>query len=357
MNQKKSISLSLDWLSFTFEADKARSEYLRVFGKENQDLLPDDISLFFATFPEFEALKSDFLILNAKSHYENVLGFLGVSETCRISYNSPDYTNTTEMGVNVSIPSHGLEWFFELMGVDFEEPDAVQEMFKILKDRYCHCSRIDLAFDDYSKKFRAKQYVIWWWNNNIRTRFKTMKTSSCSMHDEGHTFYLGSRLTGKMLRIYDKDVESNGAIDAVRYEFELHVKYARDMFEYLIEHKTVDFISYLRSFFDVIERNDSNISRCSLLPEWEEWLSKLDFSEELPEKTEIPHYSSDQRKFDTTYWLLNNCLRSIKGFVECFGWDCLHDYVRQDNRPIPEKYRLLLDTVQKDGLNECKYNF
>ena len=274
----KKIGLSLDWLSFTFEADRCRDDYLRVFGKDNQDMIPDDISLFFATFPEFDALKSEFLILSGKSHYENVLGFLGVSETCRISYNSADYTST-EMGVNVSIPSHGLEWFFSLMGVDYESEDAVQSLFKILKERYCHCSRIDLAFDDFSKRFRAKQYVVWWWNNNIRTRFLKMHTSSCSMRDEGHTFYLGSRLSGKMLRIYDKDIESNGAVDAVRYEFELHVQHARDMFEYLIEHKTVDFISYLRSYFEVIERSKSNISRCPLLSEWEDWLSNLAFCE------------------------------------------------------------------------------
>ena len=33
----KKIGLSLDWLSFTFEAERCREDYLRVFGKDNQD--------------------------------------------------------------------------------------------------------------------------------------------------------------------------------------------------------------------------------------------------------------------------------------------------------------------------------
>ena len=46
--------------------------------------------------------------------------------------------------------------------------------------------------------------------------------------------------------------------------------------------------------------------------------------------------------------MLSSCLRSIKGFVECFGWQNLQEAVRSDTRSIPDKYRVLLDEVQQD---------
>jgi len=190
------------------------------------------------------------------------------------------------MGVNVSVPSHGLEWLFGLFDLNIDDDDAVQKLFLLLKERHCHCSRIDLAFDDFGKTFRPSHYITWWFNGNFRSKFRKMQIASTS-RDIGNTFYLGSRKTGKMLRIYDKDFESDGVIDAVRYEFELHVDYARDMFQYLCDHAVVDFIAYLRTYFDICELkykkdgslDSRNKDKWSLLPEWKEWLDNLDFSE------------------------------------------------------------------------------
>lgn len=354
---EKTIRLKLDWLAFTFKPD--REAIKKEYNKGNpkgfehiHDVLVDeksDLDLFFEFFPEFQEVSKDFLILSSYSHYENVMGYLGVSDTCRISFNSSEDYTSVEMGVNVSVPSHGLEWLFGLFGLDIEDDLAVHNLFTILKERYCHASRIDLAFDDYGKTFRPAKYIEWWFAGKFRTHFKKFQLASSS-RTVGNTFYLGSRTSGKMLRIYDKDFESDGAIDAVRYEFELHVKYARDMFEYLVENKVVGFIEFLRSYFDIIDPiyDAHNRNKCPLLPEWASWLDNLDFSEELPEKVEIPQYTLSQRKSEVTSWLYNSCLRTIKGYVEVFGWQNLQEHVRKDNRAIPDKYRVLLDEVRKD---------
>lgn len=345
------LKCMIDWLAFTYKPDINLFEDR--FGKGSAAGLTD-IDMFFIEFPEFDALKSEFLILNTFSHYEKVIGFLGVSDTCRISFNTPDYTSVA-MGVNVSVPSHGLEWLFELFGLKKDDDDAVQQLFSILKYRQCSCSRIDLCFDDYTKTFRPSNYIAWWFSGSIRSHFRKIQTAS-SGREVGNTFYLGSRSTGRYLRIYDKDVESNGEIDAVRYEFELHVKYAKDMFEYLIEHSCIEFDSYLRTFLEVIDPTTcpSNKSYCSLLPEWEEWLRNHKFNEELGNKTEIPQYTLNQRKTDATYWLLNNCLRTIKGYVSVFGWESLQGHVEKEKRPIPDKYRVLLDLAMKSEWDPCE---
>ena len=355
------MDLKLDWLAFTFkpERDVDTRKLHNTWVSKNalkmrQELRAElesmsDIDLFFETFPEFDAIKSDMCIISGYSHYENVLGFMGICDTCRICYNSEGYTDV-DMGVNVSIPSHGLEWFFELMGFDIADPNSVSELFQELKNRGCHCSRIDLAFDDYSKTFRPKNYIAWFYSGNLRTRFRKITTAG-SLREVGHTFYLGDRKK-KMLRVYDKDVESKGEIDAVRYEFELHQHHSRDMFEYLIEHKTINFIEFIRTYFEVIDLDSATWrGDCKLLPAWEAWLHNLDFSEELPQRVDIPSYTLDQRQTDTFRWFYQSCARSIKGFVACFGWQTLMDKIRTDDRDIPDKYRVFVEHLEKEKMD------
>lgn len=366
------MDLKLDWLSFTFHPvhDATRSDVVggdysgikneaeknmwRNIDKSFADDLNNtsDIVQFFDMFPEFKPLMSDFCILGGYSHYENILGFMGISDTCRIAYNTEGYSSV-EMGVNVSIPSHGLEWFFNLMGFDVNDENAVSALFQELKNRDCTCSRIDLAFDDYSKRFRPKQYIAWFYSENLRTKFRKITTAG-SLREVGHTFYLGDRKK-KMLRVYDKDVESHGAIDAVRYEFELHQHHAKDMFEYLIEHKTIDFISFIKTYFEVIDLSTSAYRQhCKLLPEWETWLKELDFSEVLPERVDIPKYTLSQRKTDTLRWFYRTCIREVKGFVAAFGLDGLQKALRFDAREVPDKYRVLIDL--SGDYEATKYN-
>lgn len=349
----KTMDLKLDWLSFTYKPDLAKLE--EKFGLENiQGKM--DIDYFFMEFPEIEALKEDFLILSGRSHYQNMIGFLGVSDTCRISFNEPGYCEV-EMGVHVSVPSHGIEWLFDTMNLDKECDDAVQKLFLFLQDRSCKVSRLDLAFDDYSKTFRPLQYAKWWENRQFNTRFQKIHFYS-SQREYGNTIYFGSRKTGKMLRIYDKDFESKGVVDSVRYEFELHGDFARDMVQYLIENKYIAFSEYILSYFRIVDNSgkDKCISRMPLLKEWEEFIAKSDFCEEV-KKVNIPTYTLNARKSDTTYWLLNNCLSTIKGYAAVFGWDSLQYYVQKDTKPIPPKYQALLTLAQRSDWDECYDEF
>lgn len=272
----KTLNLSLDWLSFTYKPNLSRLE--EKYGLENVNG-KTDIDYFFMDFPEFEAIKSDFLILSGRSHYQNMIGFLGVSDTCRISFNNPGYTEVN-MGVHVSVPSHGIEWLFDTLGLEKSSDTAVQKLFLLLQERDCKISRLDLAFDDFSKTFRPKQYLKWWNEGQINTRYQKIHFFS-SQQEYGNTIYFGSRKTGKMLRIYDKDFESKGEVDSVRYEFELHGDFARDMVQYLIENTYIDFASYILSYFRIIDNSsgDKNISRLPMLAEWEEFLEKQKFNE------------------------------------------------------------------------------
>jgi hypothetical protein len=101
-------------------------------------------------------------------------------------------------------------------------------------------SRLDIRLDDYEKRLKpqdAKEYA----DNGQVFGFKSGPTGRCysyvSGRDGGETIYFGARGkngAGKYLRVYDKSVESQGAIDAIRIEVELSSKKARDFWGLLV---------------------------------------------------------------------------------------------------------------------------
>ena len=348
-------NLKLDWLSFTFKADLALkdSDRFDIIDMPNDHHDPDitgpfmkhvcfpegytEFTLFQEYFPEFNDIWSDTVILSQRSSfYERVLCF---NDNIRIQYDDEEYKGK---GVNISVPSHGLEWLFNIFSIDVDSPSALPDLLVLLRSRGCQLSRIDLCFDDFDKTFRPKNYLGWWFNGQIVTKFRKVNLTAC-MTEVGHTFYLGSRQTGKMLRIYDKDVESKGTVDCVRYEFELHNRYANEMADYIIQNGCVDFGGYLRSFFTVVEPgNDKKRSRHDPLPEWIAWLREnTSLTNSI---VYIPHYKSPVSLDRLSNWINNYVMPSLHAYVKAVGSE---NFLRNlYDSSIPDKYRYLLEHLK-----------
>lgn len=343
-------TLKLDWLSFTFKADLALKDSTRFKTLDlpaaggdgkfiKQVVFPEgynEFTLFREYFPEFENVWEETVVLDQRSSfYEHVLMF---NDNIRIQYDDQEYKGK---GVNISVPSHGLEWLFNVLGVDPEKDTAVPDLLSLLLDRGCQLSRIDLAYDDFSKEIRPKQYLGWWFNGQITTKFHKVNLTAC-MSEVGHTFYLGSRSTGKMLRIYDKDIESKGEVDCVRYEFELHSRYAQEMCDYIIKNGSVNFVGYLRSYFNVVVDNgDTHKSRRPILPLWFDWLKKLEFNEQF---VKIPHYKSPVSLDRLSNWINHYVMPSLHAYVKAVGSEHFISALYQAQ--IPEKYKYLLQQLK-----------
>lgn len=101
----------------------------------------------------------------------------------------------------------------------------LQCLFEEHKGRF---TRFDIALDDYEKELdfddieAAIEDEAYWGCNSadMRKSYKrgTLKT--------GKTAYFGSSQSDKMVRIYDKSVESKGEIDAIRMEVQFRDEYA-----------------------------------------------------------------------------------------------------------------------------------
>lgn len=310
--------LNLDWLGFTYRKE-----------------VSDDVNLFYdcflADFPEINEITDSMVILDkGRFHYEYACSF---NENILIMFDSSSYK-----GVNVQIPSHALCYFMGIMHCD-----SCQQLFKILKDRSCRPSRIDICFDDYTKTFRPMDYAEWWlatinYSNYCPVRFKTYFNKANiipAKGDSGSTFYLGTRGKNRFMRIYDKDLESNGEIDAVRYEFEYHGNGALAIFDEIIETNKLDFVNVLCSFFTLVD-NEGNEKiynswerkyQYNNYKVWFDWLEKVKFSEEFIEVS-IPKYKRSEYLLRSMEWIEKCCLKSIALYIKAYGSSCLLEKVK-----------------------------
>lgn len=309
--------LKLDWLSFTYKVDP--------------DQLEDglcEFDYFLLDFPQIEKHLQDALILNRSRFYEHVLQ---VDKNIMISYCDEDKSGFGQ-GVNVSIPGSGLAILYDWFDLP-KDGDTLLALFQHLKAHHCQISRIDIAYDDFDKIITPFQYAKWKIDKNMVTRYCKCQFVACDS-EKGSTFYLGSRKSGKMLRIYDKDYESKGEIKSIRYEFELRREFGRMFFDWILEGNNFIFEEYLLSWFDIKDfSSNKNRTQAPRLKEFQDFLEKSIFIRKMyPDELvpcSIPRTYSSPTFDRKMQWVRNCTLRNLKLFVNSFGFqhliDCLDD--------------------------------
>jgi DNA relaxase NicK len=121
-------------------------------------------------------------------------------------------------------------------------PSQILELVAFLHSIGFKPSRLDIRLDDYEKRLTPQNARDCADNGQVfGFRAGPGPNGKCYSYrigrDGGETIYFGARGkdgSGKLLRIYDKAIESEGAIDAIRIEVELSSKKARDFWELLV---------------------------------------------------------------------------------------------------------------------------
>lgn len=149
--------------------------------------------------------------------------------------------------------------------------DSLHTFCRTLYQLGAHCTRFDVAIDDYSKSYF-----------NSETLDSTLKAGNFSgahltnyhtstYGNGGWLYTIAKRGSDKYLRIYNKSVESKGVIDSYRFEVEYKNCRSKHIFEKFCELETdllTDFLSYTAvGSFDFIDRTyDERTDRCPRLP-------------------------------------------------------------------------------------------
>lgn len=143
------------------------------------------------------------------------------------------------------------------------------------------CSRIDIAIDDFLKHLNVSQIEQEIREGNYSGFQKSSVIENFGSKHNGWTVYLGSRSGEKMVRIYDKNAESDGKINSIRWETEFKGDTANAVYHLLLEfpddaqkyqakliHLAVSCVSFM-------EKLDKNVSRNQLVEWWSDWLKFL----------------------------------------------------------------------------------
>lgn len=202
----------VDYMTFTWKSDVATTA-------------KGQMRDFWEAFPELAAWRDSREVVemdSLRSYYTNSFVLDPVSQFV-VWYSAFNMSQD----VMVNVPSSAVYEIAQLLG-DGTVPDGeVIPSYKVeampivskIVERGGKFTRLDIAHDDYSKKFTPRDLMEYWLSGQVSTpaRFARCVASKQSGSD---TFYLGKRGSERMLRVYDKAAESQGEIDAVRWEFE-----------------------------------------------------------------------------------------------------------------------------------------
>jgi len=115
----------------------------------------------------------------------------------------------------------------------------LRRFFKFLLEMEFKTTRIDLAIDDYTKSLKKDDFISAC-DSDLHHGFQAYgeQWQKTRAKPKGWTFYMGSFGSDKLYRLYDKSVESNGAIDSVRLEGQFRDKFCLFVLDYLLGAKT-----------------------------------------------------------------------------------------------------------------------
>ncbi|WP_325200156.1 replication initiation factor domain-containing protein [Oscillibacter sp.] len=252
--------VSIDWLTFSVKKDDP--------GEVIKDYLGLDPVLFQDT---------GYSLLG----YNKVLRF---SDIC-VCYDPRQNDFFKNMGVCVSMSGNGCRAFETMskLGKDKpgEESVAFLALFQLLTaDESANISRLDIACDDREgyldmeqiiKKTRALEI-------NSRLRWKDIHESINGESKAGSTVYIGAPSSDFRIRIYDKALEQGVDGHWIRVELVMRKENANAFVEEMTQSENVGKLAaqVMNDKFAFIERDDSNITRCTVCGWWQTFVDEIE---------------------------------------------------------------------------------
>ncbi len=187
--------------------------------------------------------------------------------------------NSLNMGANVSMSGTGCRTYTQFHPM----AELLGRIYDGVTEGEINPTRLDLAFDDYEGCLAPKRIIEIIRDGRLRTRAKMRCRAIISIdgkdRDEGDTVYIGSEKSDKRTRIYDKAKEQ-GDYESVwnRLEMVFRRDHARAVLEALVgggQSLGETMAGILADQITFIERDDVNISRCSLSEWWVDFLENV----------------------------------------------------------------------------------
>lgn len=354
------FKMDLDWFEFTYIRNDIDPEL-------NGDMTLYDH--FLDEFPEFEDYTDGLHMLKyGMCGYKNVLQF---NDDFMIWYH-PEKWN---FGVHVVFPGHSIHMLCDIFSLEtVDNFTNIKQLLQKITSRHCNVTRMDICYDDYNKVLTPDDFSLFWFSKRILTGCRTCHTDS-SRQGKGSTFYLGKRGSERYLRIYDKEFESKGKINAIRYELELRKAYVRELVKNILNDEKFAFSDLLSGFMQINKEYDYSSGsydaihkrklRAGIDERWQILLDQMQLyaKQQLDEKAvviNVPREKSEYSIFKRLDWFRKQVLPTATVLCMSLGDERFvnmckthHDRLKEEDWQMLLKYKKEASLIELD--NEANF--
>lgn len=285
--------------------------------------------------------------------YDHVLEFNDI----QVMYAPRENANFQDMGVCVSMSGNGCRTFETYSKLSLDGCTDTQgtvntvfpALFQLICCNECNVSRIDIACDDHAGALDMSQIVEACMSNNINSRMQKRQIvqSFDGVDNAGTTVYLGAPSSDFRVRIYDKAKEQGDFKSHwIRVELVLRGKNAKAFVENFVNCESIGKLTtgVINNKFSFIDRDDCNISRCSVCGWWLEFMESLEAIELF--SREVVTHSIEE----VSDWVVRQVAPSLGLLFKAFGGVKFHDtLVRPGINRLTSKQITLLEDYLNMG--------
>ena len=275
----------------------------------------------------------EYLGLDPELFQDAGYGLLGYNRVLRFSdicvcYEPRENDFFRDMGVCVSMSGNGCRAFETMSKLTQAGQDSVfPTLFQLLAaDETANVSRIDIACDDRKGFLNMEEIVEKVQANEINSRMtkRSVIVSFDGTQRSGSTIYLGAPSSDFRVRIYDKALEEGVDGHWIRVELVMRHKNAAAFVEQMNSAPSVGKLAaqVVNDKFSFIERDDSNITRCTVCGWWQSFVDELE-SVRLVARCVVQH--SVER---IENWIESQVGPSLAVILNTLGWPHLFELAR-----------------------------
>lgn len=246
------------------------------------------------------------------------------------------------MGVCVSMSGNGcraFEKFTSFTGVPF------LHLFREIVNCNANVTRLDVACDDRHGALNMDTIIEKTRSGDICSRMtnRSIVSSWDGVSSSGSTVYIGSESSAFRLRLYDKAAEQGIAGHWVRLEMVLRQKYSLDFVEHAALGVPVGKLAaqVLNDKFRFIDRDDSNITRCSSCSWWVDFVQEVD-SLHLSKRTDVAHPVDHIDE-----WIRFQVAPSLAILLDTLGFAHLYEMILASRDRLTDQQKALIDDFKR----------
>ncbi len=284
--------------------------------------------------------------------YEHCMEFSDI----KVLYEARENDYFQAMGVCVSMSGKGcrtFERFTTLGGIGetsnqitlFDSSPFLTLFQRLAGDANCNITRVDVACDEFEGWLDMDDIIQKTQNNEINSRMtkRQVVVSYDGARRNGATVYLGSPSSEFRVRIYDKALEQGEDRHWIRVELVFRGDHASAFVDQAVVFGEVGRLAaqVVNDKFSFIEKDDSNISRCTVSEWWNTFL------EDLGQVTLVSRETVQHKVEEIEAWLDYQIGPSLAIILKTMGRARLFQIAVDANSRLSQKQEALIEDYNK----------